>query len=199
MVRHKVRWILTKMDFEKDLSLTTDNEKKCHSSIDMDKVIITTKEITLALRAIVNAAFGVAGIGIIEGFQGTSIYLYPTRSITIHRFIFVFFLSFFHSVRMYDSDTQLAIVKVPRHACSIIRSALTLITTILGLPVVASTISINGSVRTAKIAALHHIQQIYNNKMLSFQKTSPKDTTSTWYRQHYSNLQSSEEKIKQWD
>ena len=45
------------------------------------------------------------------------------------------------------------------------RVAITMLTFIKSLPVVVSTISVNGCVRTAKIAALYHVQKKFDRKV----------------------------------
>jgi hypothetical protein len=75
MVRHKARWLLLKIEFVKDLmtksDIASDNTTSITTEVDYDAAnMISSKDISLAIRDLVSSAFGIAGIGIIEGLQG---------------------------------------------------------------------------------------------------------------------------------
>ena len=88
-----------------------------------------------------------------------------------------------------------------RQACSLTRAALTLMTVIKSLSVVVSTISVNGRVRTAKIAALRHVQKAFDRKMDYCKKNmaTSLNADAKLYQQYYSDLECRKEKIKQMD
>jgi len=71
MVRYKSRWIIVKIEFDKDLPPISADETTYNPTIDDERNVISPKDISIALRDIVLSAFGIAGIGVIEGFQGT--------------------------------------------------------------------------------------------------------------------------------
>ena len=53
-------------------------------------------------------------------------------------------------------------LKVPREHCSRIRAAITLLTRVGDEPITAVVVSISGSARTAKLAALREIKQRFH-------------------------------------
>ena len=57
-------------------------------------------------------------------------------------------------MRLFDDSSRLAMIRVSRDSCGLVRAAITLLTTVHGRSVVASVISVNGSSRTAKRVAL---------------------------------------------
>lgn len=65
-------------------------------------------------------------------------------------------------VKYFNPEAQIAIVKVPRDKYKIIRAAFTLLTNLNYKPVVATIISVNGSARTCKIAALRTLRKWFN-------------------------------------
>ena len=65
------------------------------------------------------------------------------------------------TVRLYNPETQLAMIKVPRDSSDIVRSAITLLTEVNDEPIVATVISTNGCPRTAKLAALRETKRIF--------------------------------------
>lgn len=67
-------------------------------------------------------------------------------------------------VRMYNHDTNLAMIKVPRDHCDLVRSALMLMVDIKDSPTVARVVSTNGSARTAKLHAFKEIKRIFRAK-----------------------------------
>jgi RNase P/RNase MRP subunit POP5 len=63
------------------------------------------------------------------------------------------------SVRLYDPKVKLAIIKTSREKYPIVRSSLTFITKIKTIKVVATTICVSGSSRTARNAAWKEVQK----------------------------------------
>lgn len=70
-----------------------------------------------------------------------------------------------HSVRLYIPDSKLALIKVPRDASDLVRSAITLLTKVNDESIVATVISTNGSARTAKLATLRLIKRKFRNRV----------------------------------
>lgn len=70
-------------------------------------------------------------------------------------------------VRFCDSNVRMALVRVPREYCQIIRSSITLLNEIQNKRVAISTVSVNGSARTAKINAIKEIQHCYRRRLKS--------------------------------
>ena len=102
-------------------------------------------------------------------------------------------------VRLYDDEYRIALIKAPRSGCNIIRAALTLLTQIritsssTTIPIVASTLSINGSTRTMKLATLRLLKQCFQDKIYRFKRdqlTEDKlDETNIHMQRFYSNLE----------
>lgn len=62
-------------------------------------------------------------------------------------------------VRHVDDDSRLVMIRVPRATVAKVRTAITYMTTFKNHPVVASVVAVNGSARTAKIAATRAIKK----------------------------------------
>lgn len=105
---------------------------------------IEKKNIYHALRIMIEGAFGIARAGIVEDIQ----------------------------VRLYNSETSLAVVKVPREDCDLIRSAITLLTQIQDEPITAVVLSTSGSARTAKIAAMRQVKKAFKMKYSDVNNTN---------------------------
>ncbi len=69
-----------------------------------------------------------------------------------------------YTVRFFDTETSLTVIKVPRVDCDLVRSAVTFLTQIKDEPVTAVVLATSGSARTAKIAVLRHIKKIFRMK-----------------------------------
>ena len=69
------------------------------------------------------------------------------------------------SVRLYIPASKLALIKVPRDASDLVRSAITLLTKVNDESIVATVISTNGSARTAKLATLRLIKRKFRNRV----------------------------------
>jgi len=143
MVRHKSRWLLVAVDSEenvKNLSPTTISNNNSNSNITGkdDPLRLADKNgLFHALRISMQDAFGIAVAGIIEDIQ----------------------------VRLYMPESKLALIKVPRDASDLVRSAITLLTKVNDEPIVATVISTNGSARTAKLATLRLIKRKFRNRV----------------------------------
>jgi RNase P/RNase MRP subunit POP5 len=79
------------------------------------------------------------------------------------------------TVRLYDEASRLAIIRVSRESCSLVRAAITFITSIQRRLVVASVISVNGSARTAKRVALLETRRSFRQDICSTDKRELKD------------------------
>jgi Rpp14/Pop5 family len=78
------------------------------------------------------------------------------------------FLNFL--VRFCDSTIRIALIRVPREYCQVIRAAITLLTETRNKPIVVTTLSVKGSARTAKIDAIRQVRWHYRirlNKLIS--------------------------------
>ena len=157
MVRQKNRWLLVQLDFECDIlsscasshsettsaSLQRKKKRKSGSNFSslneqpsqvVQQVTITTTDIYHSLQESIAQNFGIAGASTAEV-----------------------------QVRLYDPKVRLAIIKTTREKYPIVRSSLTVLTHIKKggavLKVVASTIAVSGSARTARNAAWGEIQK----------------------------------------
>lgn len=70
-------------------------------------------------------------------------------------------------MRFCDSNVRIVLIRVPREYCHLIRASLTMLSDIQNERVAFSTISLNGSARTAKISAIKQIQNCYRKKISS--------------------------------
>jgi Rpp14/Pop5 family len=78
-------------------------------------------------------------------------------------------------VRFCDSTTRLAVLRVPREFCSIIRCALTFLTVINKRRVALTVDSIHGCSRTAKVQTIRKVKRIWRQRFL---KTANNDDIS---------------------
>lgn len=94
-----------------------------------------------------------------------------------HPFLFsdlILFHCFVSTVRFWEPSIRILLIRVPRDDCTRVRASLTVwthleITTVdrtnqrsrKGMRIVASTLSVNGSARTAKRAAMLHVRKWY--------------------------------------
>lgn len=151
MVRQKSRWTIVRLDFDDQLLVSSrsaangvgeegnnKNKRKRssvhHANAPSTPVPIEPRDIHRTLRSAMETSFGTLGAGMA------------------------------HTIRIchYDSTDRLAIIKMPREYCPMVRSALTLLTSINDVNVVMSTIGVHGSARTVKIAALAELRRNFN-------------------------------------
>jgi hypothetical protein len=169
MVRHKTRWLLVKVELADDirrLALSPHQDEKSKpddkgrrrkgNDASSSSQYPSRKEFTIQLRRTITWCFGIAG---------------ETAVFDTH-------------VRFFDVNaSQLVLIRCPRQHCGIIRSALTLTLTrkqmiSLGQTMgdtddgtfcsdwISSVISVHGSARTAKIATLRELREVYRDKIL---------------------------------
>lgn len=148
MVRQKSRWLLIRIDLEDQVKSIKDTstasllegaavkKKKEDPAASSSRIQLEKKNIFHALRIMIEESFGIARSGIIDDIQ----------------------------VRLYSSEARLAIVKVPRDDCDLVRSAVTFLTQIQEEPVTAVVLATNGSARTAKVAAMRQVRKDFREK-----------------------------------
>lgn len=162
MVRHRTRWLLVKVEVVNDIH----DSRQPPTTAGVSKLVSrkgppntrrkdgspSRKDFAALLRTTISLHFGIAAEG---------------ASSDLH-------IRFFD-----DTSTQLALVRVSRQSCDIVRAALTLLLTqkqleALGASddsptvksdVIASVISVHGSARTAKLATFRQIRGLYRHKM----------------------------------
>ena len=163
MVRQKNRFLVVCLDFDEQLvpasierkrernskkrrRQTADPSNNSTPSVadntdDGSPPPIEAKDIHRVLRTTMESNFGIVGAGMV------------------------------HTVRvlLYDETDRMAIIKVPREYCPMVRSALTFITSINDANSVLSTIGVHGSARTVKMAALQLMRNHFN-KATAFDK-----------------------------
>ena len=74
-----------------------------------------------------------------------------------------------------DSYVRMALIRVPREYCQIIRASITLLNEIQNKRVAVATVSVNGSARTAKMNAIKQIQSCYRKRLMRL--VDPHDNT----------------------
>jgi hypothetical protein len=60
-------------------------------------------------------------------------------------------------VRLYDAVARIAMIRTPMVCSDMVRSSLTFMTLLKGMQVVTCVVSVNRSIRTAKIATIRHL------------------------------------------
>lgn len=155
MVRQKNRWLLIQFEFEPNIilqctsseaSTPASKKRKLHksnsqnsSSSANDQQVqitqITSTDIFRSLQETISQNFGIMGTSTTE-----------------------------LSVRFYDPKVKLAVVKTSRSNYSIVRSSLMFLGNIKQIKVVATTICVSGSARTARNAAWKEVQRRFFGK-----------------------------------
>ncbi len=62
-------------------------------------------------------------------------------------------------MKLYDTAARIAMIRTPMSCSNMVRSSLTFMTTLKGIQVVTCIVSVNRSMRTAKIAAIRHLSR----------------------------------------
>mmetsp|Transcript_2758 Transcript_2758/g.4284 ORF Transcript_2758/g.4284 Transcript_2758/m.4284 type:complete len:187 (-) Transcript_2758:521-1081(-) len=149
MVRHKTRWLLVRFDYEPDVVYgsqrpsTATNEAVFYGGRRDTEVrrsgidAITRKDVFKTLQESILFNFGISASGAAQDTQ----------------------------VRLYDSKTRLAMIRVPREFCNLIRAAITFITIIQKNPVIVRCISVNSCARTAKMVAIKEVKKYFRNNL----------------------------------
>ena len=159
MVRQKNRWLLVQFDYEpnilsqclpKDSSSTataTPKNKKRKLNESNSQESTSTNDETIQISQITST-------DIYRALQET---LSQNYGIVASSTTGV-------SVRLYDPKIRLAVIKTSRDNYPMVRSALVFLTKVKQIKVVASTISVNGSARTARNAAWKELQRRFFSK-----------------------------------
>ena len=150
MVRRKSRWLLVKLDFESDIL------SSCSGGIAGGPLATTSSSSARKRDEKTTATTS------IQQVTGTDIYRALRDSVT-QNFGMVGTALADIQVRLYDPKLHLAIIKTTREGYPAVRSSLTNMTQIKQggdvLKVVASTIAVSGSARTARNAAWVEVQR----------------------------------------
>jgi len=150
MVRHKTRWLLVRFDFEPDVVFGTTQRP---STATNEAVFYGGRRDTEARRSTIDA------------ITRKDVYRCVQDSILLNFGLSATGAAQDTQVRLYDTKTRLAMIRVPREFCNLIRSAITLITTIEKNPVIARCISVNGCARTAKMVAMKEVKNSVRNSL----------------------------------
>lgn len=123
---------------------------------DDESLGLTKKDLAHCIRECITSSFGIAASGMAQDVQGMQISLCWSISCKAFGGLTISHArgSLSRAVRLYDESSRLAMIRVSRDSCGLVRAAITLLTSFQGRSVVASVISVNGSARTAKRAAV---------------------------------------------
>lgn len=159
MVRRKSRWLLVKLDFESDIL------SSCSGGIAGGPLAVTLSSIARKRKLDGDETTTT----LIHQVTGTDIYRALRDSVTQNFGMVGGALSDIQ-VRLYDPKLHLAIIKTTREGYPAVRSSLTFMTQIKqggdALKVVASTISVSGSARTARNAAWVEVQKRFGKDIV---------------------------------
>ena len=136
MVRHKTRWLLVRLDFEHNVQWGGEPKARRQDD-DGGGTGLTKKDLAKCIRDSIASSFGIAASGMAQDIQGASncggdhistigrltspsSYV-PTMYVTNHahttrRLRFV--------VRLYDESSRLAMIRVARDSCDMVRAAI---------------------------------------------------------------------------
>jgi RNase P/RNase MRP subunit POP5 len=161
MVRRKSRWLLVKLDFESDIL------SSCSDGIAGGSLAMTSSSSTRKKRKLDDDETMTTSS--IHQVTGTDIYRGLRDSVTQNFGMVGAALSDIQ-VRLYDPKLHLAIIKTTREGYPAVRSSLTVMTQIKQggdvLKVVASTISVSGSARTARNAAWIEVRKRFGKEIV---------------------------------
>mmetsp|Transcript_16634 Transcript_16634/g.34771 ORF Transcript_16634/g.34771 Transcript_16634/m.34771 type:complete len:194 (-) Transcript_16634:46-627(-) len=149
MVRQKNRWLLVQLDFESEVlsrcfaenpsSNSSTTGTKTRKSVEgiisesnSNPNEISGKDIYLSLQEILTQSFGLVGAATTEV-----------------------------QVRVYDPKARLAIIKTSREKCPLVRSSLTFLSQVRQQRVIATTIAVSGSARTARNVAWKEVRKLF--------------------------------------
>ena len=149
MVRHKTRWLLVRLDFESDMAMEESKKRKRGEISRLDTIVIYR-----AIKESLSSCFGIAAYGVLQGVQGKIVACLKCKSSNVNA----------HSialVRYYDEQDRLAMIRMPREGYGMVRASIMFLTLLQSKAVVASVISVNGSARTARLAAISEVQRLF--------------------------------------
>jgi RNase P/RNase MRP subunit POP5 len=172
MVRHKTRWLLLKVEDEGGEE--EGQEEEAHSSANL----LSKKDVSKAIRDNFEALMGLHGATASFELHGRPLagWSRPStvRSLTSHlTYICLFYHGFdvFSPVRFWDaSQTKLLLLRVPRDFAGSVRSSLAFLALIRGRHVALLNLSVHGSARTAKIAAIRRVRAFYRDRILRLRR-----------------------------
>jgi RNase P/RNase MRP subunit POP5 len=162
MVRQKHRYLLVHFEFEPDIL------QSCCDDVDEVGAITSSsskgkkRKLASSTTSSNNSLTDAEVLKSIQQVNATDIYRSLQESIT-QNFGLVGMCTSDVTVRLYDTKTRLAIIKTTRDKYPQVRSCLTFLTEIKqgvdSLKVVASTIAVSGSARTARNAAWEEVKK----------------------------------------
>lgn len=178
MVRHKTRWLLVRLVFERDVLKQTNSDgshKRRRDEDDSSSAGLTKKDLSQSIRDSISSSFGIAASGIAQDVQGmsvVSVFGWQRALVSLKSFDALIGTLL---VRLYDESSRLAMIRVSRDSCGLVRAAITFLTAIKSKSVVASVIAVNGSARTAKRVALLEMRRHFREECFSTEKRELKD------------------------
>lgn len=159
MVRQKNRYLLVQLEFEPDILQSCEEDEANLTTLSAAGK--TRKSLHTSLSDSSNLP-SMETIKSIQQVNAADIYRSLQEAMT-QNFGLVGTCTSDVQVRLYDSKTRLAIIKTTRDKYPQVRSCLTFLTEIKqgveSLKVVASTIAVSGSARTARIAAWGEVKK----------------------------------------
>lgn len=99
-------------------------------------------------------------------------------------------------VRFFDVTTMLALIRVPRDLCSIVRSSLTLLPELQHRRIAITVVSVHGSARTAKITCMRTVRYFYRERLTSLMTLSTATKVSIDRKELDATCRSMEESIE---
>ncbi|KAL7479802.1 hypothetical protein ACHAW6_005520 [Cyclotella cf. meneghiniana] len=155
MVRHKNRWLLVKVDYEQNLlSQCNPNNSSLAAPPANKKRKLNKADSQNSSNSATNESIQISQI------TATDIFRSLQETVT-QNYGIVASCTTDVSVRFYDPKVRLAVVKTSREKCPLVRSSIMFLNKVKQIKVVASTISVNGSARTARNAAWKEIQKLF--------------------------------------
>ena len=163
MVRQKHRYLLVHFEFEPDILQSCSDDDGAVGAITSSSSSKGKKrKLASSTTSSNNSLTDVEILKSIQQVNATDIYRSLQESIT-QNFGLVGMCTSDVTVRLYDTKTRLAIIKTTRDKYPQVRSCLTFLTEIRqgvdSLKVVASTIAVSGSARTARNAAWGEVKK----------------------------------------
>jgi len=157
MVRHKSRWLLVQFEYESNvISRCTPNDTSTRSS-KKRKLNKTDSQHSSSSGTLLDEQIQINQITSTDIFRSLQETLTQNYGIIASSTTEI-------SVKLYDPKVQLAIIKTSREKYPIVRSSLMFLTKVKQIKVVASTISVSGSARTARSAAWKEVQNRFFSK-----------------------------------
>ncbi|KAL3791088.1 hypothetical protein HJC23_012073 [Cyclotella cryptica] len=155
MVRHKSRWLLVQFDYEPILlSQCTPNNSPTGAMPSSKKRKLNKSDSQNSTDGAANESIQISQITTTDIFRSLQDTLTQNYGIVASCTTDI-------SVRFYDPKVRLAVIKTSRENYPLVRSSIMFLTKVKQINVVASTISVSGSARTARNAAWKVIQKLF--------------------------------------